>query len=314
MVIRKFNYYRFFVFIIILIAIIVFSIVSINKYKYKKTYDYKLGLIGYSESEIEVIKDKLKNENIDDLLTKKYDKEIIEFINEKYFLYKNLEGYLKYKKEHKSEDYKDIIAIINTNANIEWLENQKETDITKGQLMIVNRIYGLSSEYEPEDIVSVPARYAYNGVKISDSILDSIMEMIEDARSEGFTFVLSDGYRSYKTQEEIYDSYKKSYGEREADNQVARPGHSEYQTGISFNIVPYNKVYDNPKESEEYKWLSENAHKYGFIFRFPEDKTKLTGFDAFTWRLRYVGTEASTIIYNDNLCYEEYYAYYIDKE
>jgi D-alanyl-D-alanine carboxypeptidase len=190
----------------------------------------------------------------------------------------------------------------------------KDADTSKGNLVLINRIYGYDSTHEVEDIIKVPTKYAYSGVKISESILDSIINLIEAAKEEGYTFVLSDGYRSYKDQEKLYNSYKDSVGIKEADKVVARPGHSEYETGISFNIVPYNKVIANPKESEEYIWLYDNAYKYGFIFRLPDDKVKLTGFEASTWRLRYVGEEAATIINDENLCFEEYYAYYVDKE
>lgn len=314
MVVRKFNYYRFFIFIVVLVSIIIGIITLISRHNYKKTYEYKLTQVGYSESEIVKIKDKLNNKYIDDLLTKKYDSNIVEFLKEKYFIYKNLDKYLEYKKQNKNKDYTYIVSIINTEANIDWIDNEKETDTSKGELMLVNRIYGLSSDYEVEDIVKVPTQYAYNGVKISESILEHIIELIDAAKAEGYTFVLSDGYRSYKEQEKLYNQYKKNYGEREADINVARPGHSEYETGISFNIVPYNKVYKEPKESLEYQWLYNNAYKYGFIFRFPKEKTELTGFDEFIWRLRYVGTSASSIIKNENICFEEYYAYFVDKE
>ena len=314
MVVRKFNYYRFFIFIVILISLIVGSIILINRHNYKKTYDYKLSVIGYSEEEIELLKNKLDNNKLDELLNKDYNSYLVDFLNEKYYIYKNIDKYIEYKKLHKTENNSVIVSLINTEANIDWIDNMKETDVSKGYLMLVNRIYGLPDDYEVEDIVKVPVKYAYSGVKISNSILESIEEMIDDAKEEGYTFVLSDGYRSNSEQTKLYNRYKDAYGISETDKIVARPGHSEYETGISFNIVPYNKVYDNPKESDEYKWLYDNAYKYGFIFRLPDDKIKLTGFDASTWRLRYVGKDAAKIIYDEKICFEEYYAYYIDKE
>ena len=318
MIVRKFNYYRFFIFIGvtlgILFCIIFYSIKFIKDYNYKKTYDYKLLSAGYSEEEVKVIKDKFSNDKIDILLKEKYDKNVVSFIKEKYFIYNNLSKYMEYKKKNKNDTYTHVVSIINTEADVEWLDNEKETDTSKGNLMLVNRLYGLSKDYEPEDIIDVPVSISYSGVKISKSILENIEELIEAGKEAGYTFVLSDGYRSYEAQKKMFESYKNSYGYEEADKNVARPGHSEYQTGISFQIVPYNKVFDKPRESTEYLWLKDNAYKYGFIFRYPEDKKDITLFDSYTWRLRYVGTDAASIIENEKICFEEYYAYFVDKE
>lgn len=318
MKVRKFNYYRFFIFIGvtlgILFCIIFYSIKFIKDYNYKKTYDYKLLSAGYSEEEVKVIKDKFSNDKIDILLKEKYDKNVVSFIKEKYFIYNNLSKYMEYKKKNKNDTYTHVVSIINTEADVEWLDNEKETDISKGNLMLVNRLYGLSKDYEPEDIIDVPVSISYSGVKISKSILENIEKLIEAGKEAGHTFVLSDGYRSYEAQKKMFESYKNSYGYEEADKNVARPGHSEYQTGISFQIVPYNKVFDKPRESTEYLWLKDNAYKYGFIFRYPEDKKDITLFDSYTWRLRYVGTDEASIIKNEKICFEEYYAYFVDKE
>lgn len=318
MKVRKFNYYRFFIFIGvtlgILFCIIFYSIKFIKDYNYKKTYDYKLLSAGYSEEEVKVIKDKFSNDKIDILLKEKYDKNVVSFIKEKYFIYNNLSKYMEYKKKNKNDTYTHVVSIINTEADVEWLDNEKETDTSKSNLMLVNRLYGLSKDYEPEDIIDVPVSISYSGVKISKSILENIEELIEAGKEAGYTFVLSDGYRSYEAQKKMFESYKNSYGYEEADRNVARPGHSEYQTGISFQIVPYNKVFDKPRESTEYLWLKDNAYKYGFIFRYPEDKKDITLFDSYTWRLRYVGTDAASIIENEKICFEEYYAYFVDKE
>ena len=310
MVVRKFNYFRLISFIVVL-CLIVFGIVKLVSFiNYRGTSEYKLLKVGYSQKEVGVLTKELTKDEINKLLTMKKNSDIVNLTKEKYFIFKNLDKYLEYKKENEGKKNNEIVAIINTEANVDWMDNEKKTDTSKGSLMLVNRIYGLPSDYEPDDIVDVPSLYAYTGKKISNSILNDIISLIEAGKEEGYTFVVSDGYRSYKEQENIYNNYKNSYGESEADIYVAKPGHSDYQTGMSFDLMPYNKVIDNPSESEEYKWLKENAHKYGFIFRLPKDKEKLTRFKSSTWRLRYVGTEASTVIHNENLCLEEYLAYW----
>ena len=319
MVIKKFNYTKFIIFIVIAIGIIFGIIYAITKvvsnYNYTKTYEYKLLNIGYDIDETKVLINKLDESKLDEILNRKQDSKIVSFIKEKYFIYDNLDNYLSYRNSHKDYDYSKIVAIINTEANIEWIDNEKETDTSKGNLMLVNRLYGLNKEYVPENIVKIPELYAYSGMKISNDILENVISLIEDAKEEGFTFVVSSGYRTYKEQKSLYNSYANSYGKSAADEYVARPGHSEYETGLSLDIEPYkytSKV-KNVKDSEEYKWLRENAYNYGFIFRFDADKEYLTGFSEDIWRLRYVGNDAASMIYNENICFEEYYAYFVNK-
>ena len=318
MVVKKFNYIRFSIFIIIVIAvisIIIYGSITIKKnIDYKKTYEYIIMQKGYSKEEANLLEKKLDKKYIDKLLTFEYSNEYVNFINEKYFIFDNLIKYIEYKKDNSEYDYSKVIAIINTEANIDWFDNEKQTDTSKNELMLVNRLYGLNPEYEVSDIVNIPVKYAYDGKKISNSILNNIIDLISELKDNGYTFVVSDGYRSYKDQEKLYNSYVNSSGRSEADKVVARPGHSEYETGLSFDLVPYNKSYDNPKDSEENKLLRNIAHKYGFILRFNADKEYITGFKEYPWRLRYVGIEAATTIFNENICFEEYYAYYVNGE
>ena len=310
MVVKKFNYYRFTMFILI-IGLIIFGVVKYtNKKKYEESYEYKLLTLGYEKEESDTLQDKLSKEELDKILKMKYDENIDNFIKEKYFIFDNLEKYLDYKKENKKTEYNKIVAIINTGANIEWTEEERQSDITKEELMIVNRIYSLG-EYEPEDLVDIPSKFAYSGVKLSASIVGPLEDLINDAKSNGYTIVVSSGYRSFKTQENIYNNYERSHGTREADNVVARPGHSEYQTGLTLDFDIYGGYTGEKLESEAYQWLIDNAKNYGFILRHTKEKEDLTLYNASSWKFRYVGEEAAKKMSNENLCFEEYYAYYV---
>ena len=158
MVVKKFNYYRFTMFILAIIVIVVVVVKYTNQKKYQESLEYKLLEKGYQIEEVKVLQDKLSNEENDKILKMDYNENIDDFIKQKYFIFDNLEKYLDYKKENKKMDNSKIVSIINTEANIEWTEDERQTDITKEELMIVNRIYSLG-EYEPEDLVSVPVAY-----------------------------------------------------------------------------------------------------------------------------------------------------------
>ena len=310
MVVKKFNYFRFFIFLVILVSIIIGVVYLVKTNIYKNSYEYKLLEKGYSEEEVNTLVTKYED-RIDKLLTMEYNEHIIPFMEEKYFIYSKMDEYLQYKEKNKKKDYNKIVQLVNVEMHIDWLDNQKETDTSKNELMLVNRIYGLSEDYVPSDLVDVPTQFAYEDKKLSQSVLDIVIELINAGKEAGYTFVISDGYRSYDDQKEIYDSYADYYGISETDTFVARPGHSEYQTGMTFDLKPYNKIIDDVSTNEEYLWLKDNDHKFGFIFRFNEEHESLTGFPSANWRLRYVGEDAATVIYNEGICFEEYYAYFV---
>lgn len=310
MVVKKFNYFRFFIFLVILVSIIIGIVYLVRTNNYKNSYEYKLLEKGYSEEEVNILLTKYED-RIDNILSLEYNEHIIPFMEEKYFVYSKMNEYLQYKEKNKKKEYNKIVQLVNVEMHIDWLDNQKETDTSKNELMLVNRIYGLSEDFVPSDLVDVPTQFAYSGKKLSQGVLDIVIELINAGKEAGYTFVISDGYRSYEDQKEIYDSYADYYGISETDTFVARPGHSEYQTGMTFDLKPYNKVIDDVSTNEEYLWLKDNAHKYGFIFRFNKEHEALTGFPSASWRLRYVGEDAATVIYNEGICFEEYYAYFV---
>ena len=116
-------------------------------------------------------------------------------------------------------------------------------------------------------------------------------------------------YRSYEYQVNLYDSYVKRDGKDKADIYSARPGYSEHQTGLVVDIDNGKIDYNNFESTEEFKWMEENAHIYGFILRYPYGKTNETGYMYEPWHFRYVGVDLATTLYNngDWITLEDYF-------
>jgi len=123
------------------------------------------------------------------------------------------------------------------------------------------------------------------------------------AQAEGLKFVLVSGYRSYNSQKTIYDSEVKGFGQAVADQESARPGHSEHQTGWAADLGRTDgkcEIEACFADTAEGKWLATNAHKYGFIIRYAKDKTSVTGYIYEPWHLRYVGSDLAAEMHRTN--------------
>lgn len=311
---KKLNFKKLGVFIGIVVVILVVVIIGIksliDESNLRKTIEYKLGEVGYSDNEIEYIKT-LKEDEINTLLNHKYNVNITKLMKEKYFIFANLDKYLDYINENNS-NLTDIVAKVNTKASLGWYKTIADTDTSKGELMLVNKFYKLSETYVPSDLVDVSLSYAYEGKQVSKVMYDNLTNMLDAAKESGYNLVVSQGYRSYADQEEAYNDIEASSGVDYADKVAARPGHSEYQTGLSVVVKPLYTEGSDMENSPEHTWILENAHKYGFILRYPKDKENITGFSYDAWRLRYVGSNAARIIHNENITFDEYYEYYIN--
>ena len=130
------------------------------------------------------------------------------------------------------------------------------------------------------------------------------------AAAEGITLYATSGYRSYSTQKAIFDRKAEERGEQAANRSVAKPGYSEHQTGLAMDIEGETTLGTGLTEafgeSPEGIWVAENCHEYGFIIRYPQDKTSITGYIYEPWHIRYVGVEAATEIAALGVTFEEY--------
>ncbi len=155
-------------------------------------------------------------------------------------------------------------------------------------ILIANKTYALPSTYNPG---------------VDDAAASALAKMINAAAADGITLYQISGFRSYSTQQTLYNNYVARDGKAEADRYSARPGHSEHQTGLAFDL---NSLEQSFGETAEGKWLAENCWKYGFIIRYPQDKEAVTGYMYEPWHVRYLGVETATKVYNSGLCLEEY--------
>lgn len=305
-----------FIIFIILVVTIIIGVNKYKEYKYKQTNEYKLTQVGYTLEESKLIIDKLNDKNEKYFIDNEKNNFIIDLLKEKYFLEKNLYEYLEYKVDNKKKSYTDIVAIVNVGANHDWYDNKiiKETDLSKGNLMLVNKFNYLNNEYIPDEITEISLSYSYSGNKVSKVTNDAYIEMAKQAKSEGIQLMANSTYRTYERQDEIYKEFYYSKGISYADNYAARAGHSEHQTGLAMDIFTSgSSTTSNFEESDAFKWLNVNAHKYGFILRYPKDKEYLTGYNYESWHYRYLGVETATKVYESGLTYDEYYAFYIEK-
>ena len=298
----KNNLIKLFIIVILLIV----GIILIKDYKYKQTYEYKLLNLNYSKEEIKVLLDNLNSDKIDELLTKEYNKDIVSIINEKYYLSKNLDRYLNYLSANPTLSYSDVISLVNVNRDNKFYENTTATDLTNYNEMLVNKYHLLNKDFKANDIVNVSSTYGYANNSLNKEAYEAFKQLANDAKKEGHTIVILSSYRTYEYQEKLWNRDKD-------DDYVARPGSSEHITGLAIDVSDFNDKNDSFKDTESYTWMINNAHKYGYILRYPENKENITGYSYEAWHYRYVGTSLATKIYNEGITFDEYYAYYMEK-
>jgi zinc D-Ala-D-Ala carboxypeptidase len=181
-------------------------------------------------------------------------------------------------------------------------------------LALVNKEYALD-EYKPTDLVRPKVPFVFGNQELEKAYLRKeaavqLEEMFAEAKSQGILLTAISGYRSYEYQKMLLEREIAQFGEEKAVMAVAPPGQSEHQSGLAMDISSQSNNFQVNIEfadTKEGKWLAENAYKFGFILRYPEDKVSITQYQYEPWHFRYVGKDAAKVIHENDWSLEEYF-------
>ena len=201
-------------------------------------------------------------------------------------------------------------------------------------LILVNKSNPAGADYVPDDLTEVNTSYTTGGksIQLNATVAQAVIELIDAMKKAGIDNVsVTSAYRTYEYQKKLFDKYcaeekenHPDWSDEEIKNKVltysAYPGTSEHQTGLCVDLFTdemeglWNYGSETPKnpydkgfaETNAFEWLQKHAHEYGFILRFPENKTDITGYAYESWHYRYVGVEHATKIHEQGITLEEY--------
>lgn len=281
--------------------------------KYIDTFyqDYYEALtkLDYSYNNIMALMKSATLDNFKMLVDNQYSyKTISPYLNIKGMLFNDLPEYLKSNQEPLqtvlSVSYPMIDAAKKSNRVYEIIEPDN-------LLLLIKKGFVLPDNYEPNDLTvpNIPIAPDNSHNKLRKAASEALETMYQEALKEDYHLVLNSGYRSFKEQQEIYDEYFKRYDEVTASGLVAVPGSSEHQLGLGVDLTSQS-IIDKQRmvfgDTKEYQWVVKNAYKYGFILRYPKNRSNITGTANEPWHLRYVGKDVAKVIYDNNWTLEEY--------
>ena len=266
--------------------------------------------IGYKYNDINIIFSHGDNDSVKRFLKREKVRYLEEFFSIDYAKLDNYDRYITYADDTGEDEEETVLAV-----NLDMDKKDYEDAILVDEFsisMLVNKHRYLSEDFEPKDLMTIPSEYASEeGLQSSRLAFNAYKEMSNKAKSEGYEIIINSAYRSYNDQVEIGNFYLKWYGQGYVDKYVAKPGYSEHQTGLCYDIGSKSvNVFAN---SKEYQWMQDNAYKYGFIERFTKRYEGITGFRMEPWHYRYVGKDIAKYIHDNNISFEEYYAVFLDK-
>lgn len=264
--------------------------------------------LGYSGKEINYIF-KLSNKNIEKLSKSEYI-DITNYYNISNFNVDNIDRYNQYY-ESNNYSYQDVVTYVNINLDLKAYSVTKEVEDPNNLLVLVNKYNFLPNNYKPEDLTYVLGAYG-NNVPMREVIKEPFLELQKAAEEEiGIILKPTTAFRDQSFQNTLYNNYVAKDGVEAADTYSARPGFSEHQTGLAIDLKNTLISSSTRLNDSDFEWLSNNAHRFGFIIRYPKEKVDITGYQFENWHIRYVGLNIAKTIYENNLTLEEYIDLYI---
>lgn len=262
---------------------------------------------GYNNNQINLIK-KLSAKDQNLIIDLPFIEDIEQYLNTPNFCLNKLVRYQNYINKHE-KSIKDSIILVNTNIDLPFYSLINTVSNPYSSKVLINKYHKLPMSYKPS-LVAVNNKFTTKEWSLIKDASANFEKMANDALKLNLGILVSSAYRTYEQQLNLYNNYVKNSGQTAADTFSARPRHSEHETGLAIDVKSDDTTYTRFGSTSEYNWLKDNAHKYGFIVRYPENKTYITGYKFEPWHIRYVGIAVATIIYKNKLTLEEYTVIY----
>ncbi|MBQ6655240.1 MAG: M15 family metallopeptidase [Erysipelotrichaceae bacterium] len=238
-----------------------------------------------------------------------YGERLIAILDDPYFLWNRVTRYCEYDAEHAGEELTARQLVERVNCNLDMIPKNGDfhADPSQGYLVLVNNYYDIADSYVPDNLVDVDKAFSSKGARMNTEAYENLVAMADAAKKVGYKVTINgdNGYRSYSYQKTVYDYYCKMLGREDGEKRAAQPGYSEHQTGLAVDLAV-------DKKAKGFSWLAENCYKYGYIVRYPDDKTDITGYTYERWHFRYVGAQAAEYIHETGITFDEYYAFFIE--
>ena len=275
---------------------------------YNFTNECRIYRLGYPIDQARALAAVLSDEQADSLIVRgEHDTIAYPLLSERYFIAKNFDRYLAYHKVDTTlTALKDIVAIVNVGRDLDRETVAVPCDTSKGHLMLVNGRHYLDENYKPDSLVQFQKTYCYEEQRALGAVVQAFMAMQQECKKQtDAQLMVNSAYRSYQQQIGTYKRNEKGY--------AARAGSSEHQTGLALDVTslqhPMRWPFDTSKEGV---WMREHCHEFGFILRYPQKHANTMGYNYEPWHLRYVGKETAKRVHDEDITYDEYYAYYIE--
>lgn len=229
-----------------------------------------------------------------------------------YFKMELLDRYLSYHEKNPSLALEKVIIYVNIGLDQPYYTNTKESPYLNQNYLLSNKYLSMPSDYVPNDLETISSNCSRSGMRLVSEAREQFEKLCSDAKNDGYTIRAMSSYRSYDYQVDLYNRYVEQDGKEAADTYSARPGFSEHQTGLVVDVDNNKLSYTQFEDTDEYDWMMEHAHEYGFIERYPMGKEDITGYSYESWHYRYVGREIATYIKEHNITFDEYYVQFIE--
>ena len=217
--------------------------------------------------------------------------------------------------DQKAEPVDETIMLVLPDAD-PIVAIEEDYNASNSLWVVVNKDHPLASQdYRPDDLILIEdsrTDKSNDERSLRQIVVDDFNAMLKDASTAGYDLIVGSGFRSYDLQNVYYSSYVRNSGQEQADKYSAKPGYSEHQTGLVADVSLQSMECYLSKcfgDTDAGKWIADNAADYGFIVRYPADKTEITKYQYEPWHLRYVGKDLARALTQSGLTLDEAYHY-----